>query len=188
MKNYSEINKYIDKTLSDKGLRIVRITEQVMADRLGQIMDFINGIIREYSSNYGWKEESKDYFLNPLNRKFDFSFLIENCITNEICFISFSSVYENDILHLHLAHSNKNYRGIGLAKYNQLKMCNEAIAQGLLNLDAYWPKQNNGSIILFLKMGWRIDEIRKNGTQLYMKATTHEVLNNLVKMLKLDEN
>jgi hypothetical protein len=186
MNKYTDINNYIDSSLRSKGMAIIQVTESILINRLDEIMNFTNGIIREHVDKYNWIEENKEYFLNPLVRKFDFSFLIEDINTHEICFLSFSSQYEKS-LHLHFAYGDKKYRNLGLAKYNQLKTCNEAYNSNLLELEAYWPIHNNGSIALFLKMGWKITDIRKNRTQLFMKADTKLVISNILYLLNYND-
>jgi hypothetical protein len=187
MKEYHTINNEISSFLLLKGFRIIPISKDIMKERLSEIKFFMNTIISEYSEIYGWKEENDEYFLNPLDRKFDFSFMIEHIDTCKICFVSISSIYDN-VLHLHSFFGSKEFRNFGLGKIIQLRMANEALVHSLSEMSAYTPRINNKSIILFLKMGWQIMEIRKNNTQIYLKADTKVVLNNLFKMLNIDES
>ena len=182
MSDVSFYDDFVDNSLMCRGLCIKPISQLTMQSRLNEIMGFVNSIRVEYNKAYGWKPENKEYFLNPLNQKFKYSLLIENIQTKEICLVNFTSIYIN-ILHTHGTYVSKNYRNQDLAKYHMLKICNMAIANGIQMQEGYWPKHNNGSIILHLKMGWRIEEIRKNGTQLYMKADNKEVRDNVYKML-----
>lgn len=175
-------NGFIDNALKIEGLCIKVIDQLTMQVRLDEIMIFVNNIRAEFSKTYGWQREEKDYFLNPLNKKFTYSFLIETIETNEICFINFTSVYDT-ILHSHGTYVKERYRNQNLAKYHMLKICTKALEDGYEMQDGYWPKQNNGSIILHLKMGWKIEDIRKNGTQLYMIANNMEVRNRVFEML-----
>jgi len=186
MSSYDVYNNLVNESLQKLGLRIRLIDSTLITSRLNDIMHFVNGVRMEYADAYGWEPESEAYFLNPMVRKFEFSYIIEEIKNNNICFLNFSSVY-NDFLHLHCAYGSKTFRGANLAKCNHLIVCNSAIDSGIYKQDAYWPKHNNGSIILFLKMGWKIEDIRKNGTQLYMIADNTTVRNNIYKMLLNDK-
>ncbi len=186
MGDYKIINKKITEVLLKKGFRIAPITEDIMKERLSEIKFFMNTIMAEYSEIYGWKEENDDYFLNPLVRKFDFSFMIEHIDTCKICFISISSIYDK-ALHLHSFFGSKEIRNFGLGKIIQLRLANEAVHHNLSEMSAYTPRTNNKSIILFLKMGWQIMEIRKNRTQLFMKADTKLVLSNILHLLNYND-
>jgi hypothetical protein len=179
------INKFIDLNLKSKNLEIIQITYDVMNTRFEEIKTFVNSVISEFSDEYGWKEESDQYFLNPLDRKFRYSYLIQNKDTKKICFVSFASIYFNK-LHLHFAFGDSKYRNLGLGKLSQLNLYNEALKERIEMMDAYWPKHNNGSIILFLKIGWKIEEIRKEGTQIYMLGDIKTCFNNLITILNIN--
>jgi hypothetical protein len=165
--NLIDYHHFVDEKLAEIGFRIVHITEEMMAERIDDFMAFVNGIRNEYSSLYGWNEESREYFLNPLKDKFKYSFAIVNG-KNEICFASFSSVY-NKVIHYHFAYAGKNTRGLNFAKIHMIKFCQTCLDSGFTHLEGYFPKSNNGSIILFLKMGWQIENVRNN-KELFMIA------------------
>lgn len=179
---FSIINfhKFVDETLAQSGHRILTVTEKLMNDRLDDFMNFINGIRQEYSSLYSWTSESKEYFLNGLCDKWKFSFVIidEN---GRICFVNFSSVY-NDIIHNHCTYAGKNTRGLNFAKLHIVKLCQTGLDNGFTYQEGYWPKNNNGSIILFLKMGWEIQSIRNN-KELFMIADLEKVRNRTYELL-----
>lgn len=185
MEDYKTTNKKITEVLLKKGFRITLITEDMMKERLSEIKFFMNTIMAEYTEIYGWKEENDDYFLNPLVRKFDFSFMIEHIDSCKICFISISSIYDK-VLHLHSFFGSKEFRNFGLGKIIQLRLANEAVHHNLSEMSAYTPRINNKSIILFLKMGWQIIEIRKNGTQIYMLGNVKTCINNLISILNIN--
>lgn len=183
--NYSfeEIDKFIENKLSTNGFAIRLITQQLLENRLDDIMLFVNSVIHEYSIDYNWQLLEKDYFINPLNQKFKYSFFIERIDTSEICFLNFSSMY-GEVLHNHCTYAGQKYRGFNLAKYHIVYLCNTALKNNIILQEGYWPKHNNGSIVLFLKMGWKIEDIRKNGTQLFMLANNQFVRDNVYGMLR----
>jgi len=164
-----DFHKFVDDELSSNGFRVRQITNEYMTARLDDIMGLVNGTREEYARSYGWKSEPREYFLNGLKRKWDFSFAVEAISTGTICFVSLSSVY-GDILHMHCAYAAEKYRGANLGKLLNIKLCQTGIDAGFSLIEGYWPKQNNGSIILFLRMGWQIDDLRKEGTQLFLVA------------------
>ena len=173
MTNYSiNFHDFVSAKLAENGFRIELITRQMMEERVDDFMSFINGIRREYSGAYGWEEESREYFLNPLNDKFKFSFTILNT-KNEICFVNFSSVYDQ-IIHNHCTYARKDTRSFNFAKLHIIKLCQAGLDAGFTHQEGFWPKTNNGSIILFLKMGWQIDSIRNN-KELFMLADLQKV-------------
>lgn len=136
--------------------------------RLEEIMTFVNEIRAEYSQAYGWSEETKEYFLNPMDRKWLFSFLIEKGQSGEICFISFASVY-GDKIHVHFTYTKKEFRNLGLAKLHSIKLCQTGLDRGFTCLEGYIPKHNNNSIRLYMKMGWKVESMR-NGQELFIGA------------------
>jgi hypothetical protein len=174
--NYSPLDYhgFIDEKLAAIGFKIILITEETMTERIDDFMAFVNGIRAEYSSLYGWKEESREYFLNPLNNKFRYSFAILN-LKNEICFVNFSSVYDK-IIHNHCTYARKDTRGFNFAKLHLIKLCQTGLDNGFTHQEGFWPKSNNGSIILFLKMGWKIENLRNN-KELFMIADLEYVSN-----------
>ena len=137
-------------------------------------MKYVNDIRIEHSAAYGWKEVDEQFFLNPMVDKWKFSFVILNK-KDEICFLNFSSVY-GDIIHNHCTYAGKETRGLNFAKLHIIKLCQAGIDNGFTHQEGYWPKHNNGSIILFLKMGWQIEKIRDN-IELFMTADLLKVRN-----------
>lgn len=185
MNDFNQINfhDFVDKELSLRGFAIKLISEDYMNHRLPEIMNFVNIIREEHGAVYGWQAESKAYFTNGLNRKWDFSFAIERINTRELCFISFSSVY-GDNIHIHCSYANAKYRNMGLAKLHMIKLCQTAIDAGFTHLEGYWPKHNNGSIILHLRMGWQIEDLRKEGNHLFIIGVSLKVRNQVYLMLR----
>lgn len=180
--NISGINfhEFVDNSLSRNGYKILLITEKLMSERIDDFMNFVNGIRKEYSGLYGWAEESKDYFLNGLCDKWKFSYVITDN-NNKISFVNFSSVYK-DIIHNHCTYAGKNTRGLNFAKLHIVKLCQTGLDNGFKYQEGYWPKNNNGSIILFLKMGWEIQNIR-NDKELFMTADLEKVRNRTYELL-----
>ena len=169
-----DFHKFVDSKLYENNFRILLITENLMQERLQDFISFVNGIRAEYRELYKWGEESREYFLNGLNDKWKYSFTIVN-EKNELCFVNFSSVY-NDIIHNHCTYARKETRSFNFAKLHIIKLCQTGLDNGFTHQEGYWPKNNNGSIILFLKMGWEIQSIR-NGKELFMTADLEKVRN-----------
>lgn len=167
-------HRFVDEQLAEKGFRIVLITKELMDERIDDFMAFVNGIRTEYSKIYGWQTESREYFLNGLNDKWKYSFAVIN-EKNELCFVNFSSVY-GDIIHNHCTYARKDTRNFNFAKLHIIKLCQTGLDNGFTHQEGYWPKHNNGSIILFMKMGWKIESIRNN-TDLFMIADLEKVRN-----------
>jgi hypothetical protein len=180
--DYSKINfhKFVDEQLAVNGFKITLITEEFMKKRIDDFMTFINSIRCEYKDLYGWKEESKEYLLNGLNDKWKYSFSVMN-EEEELCFVNFSSVY-GDIIHNHCTYAKKNFRNFNFAKLHIIKLCQTGIENGFTHQEGYWPKNNNASIILFLKMGWEIQSIR-NDKELFMDANLVKVRNRTYELL-----
>jgi hypothetical protein len=176
MTNYSKINfrSFVENNLEEKGYKIVLVTEKLMQKRVDDFMNFVNGIRREYGTEYQWHEEPKEYFLNGLVDKWKYSFAIFNS-HDEICFLNFSSVYGN-LIHYHFAYTRSDSRGFNLSKLHTIYLCQVCLENGFSKYEAYWPKNNNRSIILYLKMGWEIQNIRNN-KDLYMTARIDKVRN-----------
>jgi Acetyltransferase (GNAT) family len=163
-----DYHNFVDRELSKKNFRIIKITEKLLNERLNEIASFVNSIRREYSLSYGWNEETMEYFLNPMDRKFEFSFLIEKKGNNEIAFISFASVCNNSIHH-HFYYTGKNYRNLGLAKLHSIKLSQTCIEQKFSKLEGYAPKKNSNSIRLLLSLGYEIENIR-NSNEVFLIA------------------
>lgn len=157
---YNSINyhEFVTVNLADIGYKIVLITKELMDKRLDDFMKFVNSIRKEHETIYGWKEESKEYFLNPLVDKWKFSFAILNNSDN-LCMISINSRYE-DRIHLHTVLVKNKYRKSGLSKYMLLKTAETAIDNNINKLELYCQKNNNRALILYLKMGFEIESIR----------------------------
>src|SRR5258706_4002954 len=156
MTDYNGINfhKFVDDNLEKKGFTIHHADENFIASRLRDLMQFVNGIMNEHNKVYGWTPVEEKFFLNPMVDKWKYSFVILNS-KQEICFLNFSSVY-GVIIHNHCTFARKDTRGLDFAKMQIIKLCQAGIDNGFTHQEGYWPKSNNGSIILFLKMGWQI--------------------------------
>jgi hypothetical protein len=174
--DYSTLNfhRFVDDELAKNSFKIAVITEDLMKNRVDDFMNFVNGVRTEYKKLYGWEAESKEYFLNGLVDKWKYSFTILNA-KNEICFVNFSSVY-GDIIHNHCTYAGKDSRNFNFAKLHIIRLCQTGLDNGFKFQEGYWPKNNNRSIILFLKMGWQIESIRNN-EQLFMIAELEKVRN-----------
>lgn len=170
----TDFHGFVDSKLGEKGFKIAVISEELMNNRLDDFMSFVNNIRGEHNPVYGWKPETKEYFLNGLKDKWKYSFTIMNQ-KDEPCFVNFSSVY-GDIIHNHCTYARKDTRGFNFAKLHIIKLCQTGLDNGFTHQEGYWPKNNNGSIILFLKMGWKIDSIRNNN-DLFMIADLEKVRN-----------
>lgn len=187
MREFDNLNfhEFVDEELKRKNCSIRLITEEYLRLRLEEIMTFVNNIRAEYSQVYGWSEETKEYFLNPMDRKWLFSFLIEKGQGGEICFTSFASVY-GDRIHNHFTYTRKDFRNRGLAKLHSIKLCQTGLDLGFTHLEEYIPKQNNDSIRLYLRMGRKIEGMR-NGRELFLLTSLREVRDQTYR-LYLEEN
>lgn len=166
-------HKFVDEELERKNCSIRPITGKYLRQRLEEIMSFVNEIRTEYSQAYGWSNETKEYFLNPMDRKWLLSFLIENNQTGEISFTSFASVY-GDRIHVHFTYAKKGSRSLGLGKLHSIKLCQTGLDCGFTRLEGYIPKHNNNSIRFYMKMGWKIESMR-NGQELFITADLKQV-------------
>ena len=144
-------------------------------------MAFVNGVISEHKDIYGWNPEPREYFLNGLVDKWKYSFCIVDQDGQSIRFVNFSSVY-GDIIHNHCTYGHKETRNMNFAKLHIVKLCQTGLDAGFTHQEGYWPKKNNRSIILFLRMGWEIESIRK-GTELFMKADLEKVRNQTYELI-----
>lgn len=169
-----DFHLFADTKLAENGYKIVRISKELMDNRIDDFMKFVNDIRKEYETVYGWKQETREYFLNPLNDKWKYSFTIMNK-NDELCFVNFSSVY-GAVIHNHCTYARKDTRNFNFAKLHIIKLCQTGIDNGFTHQEGYWPKNNNRSIILFLKMGWEIAGIRNN-EDLFMTADLEKVRN-----------
>lgn len=180
--NFSAVNfhKFIDENLAQNGYKIIQITEKLMNERLDDFMNFVNEIRKECSNLYGWAAESKEYFLNGLCDKWKYSYAITDQ-NGKIGFINFSSVYR-DRLHTHCSYAGKNTRNLNFAKLHMIKIGQAGLENGYTQQEGYWPINNNGSIILYLKMGWEIQSIR-NDKEIFMIADLEKVRNRTYELL-----
>lgn len=166
-------HEFVDGELKRKNCSIKPVTEEYLRLRLEEIMTFVNDIRAEYSQAYGWSEETREYFLNPMDRKCLFSFLIEKDQSGEICFTSFASVYD-DRIHVHFTYAKEGSRSVGLGKLHSIKLCQTGLDHGFTRQECYIPKHNNNSISFYMKMGWKIESMR-NEQELFLAADLKEV-------------
>lgn len=173
---------FVDLELQNRRFVIKNITENYMIENLDEIMNFVNNVMIEFQNNYGWEPLGREYFLNPLDRKWDFSQSIVSIKDQSICAIYLTSVYGSNIHH-HCSYTRKDLRGFNLSKLHMIKLCQLGLDSGYTNSEAYFPKNNNGSLILHLKMGWKIEDIRKNGSQIFMVGDLLEIRNKTYSLL-----
>jgi hypothetical protein len=157
-----DYHKFVDAGLEQLGMRILLVTEDLLKENIRKFSKFINDGYKEYYDVYKWREHADDeYLMNPLQDKFKFSFCILD--TNEnIRFINFTSVVEGK-LNNHFTFASKDTRSMNLAKFHMIKLCRTGVDNGYAQQVGYWPKNNNRSIILYLKLGWQISYIREDG-------------------------
>jgi len=151
--NYSDIDfhKFVNENLEKHGFKVQLITKDLMLERLDDFMNFVNNIRLECKNLYGWETETREYFLKDMVDKWKYSHVItdkDDCVA----FINFSSVYGNR-LHTHCFYAGKNTRNLNLAKLHMIKLAQTGLENGYTKQGGYWPKNNNGSIILYLRMG-----------------------------------
>ena len=73
-----------------------------------------------------------------------------------------------------------------------IKIATEGLKDGFEKYEGYWDKHNNGSLILHLKMGFKIEDMRKN-EQLYLVGNLKEVRDRSLRLyrklkIKLNES
>jgi hypothetical protein len=102
-------------------------------------------------------------------------------VKSNIRFVNFTSISEGK-LNNHFTFAHKNTRGLSLAKLHIIKLCQTGLDNGYAKQIGYWPKKNNGSIILFLKMGWEISRIREDDI-LIMEADNAKIVSQTYKLL-----
>jgi hypothetical protein len=176
-----DYHKFVDDELAKRGLRIQLITEQYMNENIRRLSTFINDGFAEYYDVYHWRKHADDdYLLNPLTDKFKYSFCILNT-KNEIKFVDFCSVLDRK-LNNHFVFTSKDVRGINLAKYHIIKLSQTGLDNGINEHIGYFSNKNNGSIILFLRMGYEISHIREDGL-IIAYANSEKVIANTYKML-----
>lgn len=177
-------HNFAKEELKKKGFIIKSLNEDYMNERLNEIMQFVNGILNEFSGNYKlWKPKPKEWFLNPMNNKWKYSSIIEN-EENEICLINFTSVYSG-LLHTHCTYVNKKYRNLGLNKLHKIEVCQTGLENNFLKYEGIWDKYNNGSIILYLRLGFKIESMR-NDEQIVMVGNLEEIRNKAFNLYKKD--
>lgn len=172
--NSIDFHTFVDEELKNKQCRIIRITKELMQERIDEIANFVNSIRSEYRYEYGWELENREYFLNDLVDKWKYSFAIVN-ENNILYLINFSSIY-NNLIHNHCTYTLQAKRSSDLAKLHMLKLCQSGLDNGFTILEGYFPKNNNGSIALHLKMGWEIQSIR-NYKEVLLQANIEKVRN-----------
>ena len=128
---------------------------------------------KEGYAKFGWEPEEKEYFLNPMDRKYSYSFLIED-VNKKILMATFVSVY-GDIIHSHCTYTSSGNRSLGLAKLVVMGYCLLGIKDGFKKWGGWFPKINNGSLILFLRLGVKIESMRDN-THLYASGDLKEMV------------
>jgi hypothetical protein len=169
-----DFHKFVDDELHKNGFKCIQVTESFVNENLNDIMDFYNSIRLEYKDRYGWNTESAEYFLNPLTDKFKYSFAFIDEL-NKIHFLNFSSLY-NNVIHYHFSFTLKESRGMNLAKIHSIQVSQTGLDNNLETVEGYWPKNNIGSLILHLSLGFEIQSIR-NDTDLLMKASLVKLRN-----------
>ena len=113
---------FVDKELSKLGLRIELITEDIMKRDIRKFSKFINDAFGEYYEVYKWRKHADDeYLMNPLKDKFKYSFCIWDS-DNGLKLVDFASVLDDKINH-HFVFTSKNSRGMNLAKYHTINLC-----------------------------------------------------------------
>lgn len=182
--NSNFFHNFVESELKKKGLNIKLLTEEYIKLRLTDVMNFVNGILNEFKDNYKlWTPKSIEWFLNPMEKKWEYSYLIENH-NKKICLLNFSSVY-GEILHTHCTYVNKEYRNFGLNKLHKIKICQKGIDDNFYKYEGIWDKNNNGSIILYLKMGFKIENMRKS-EQIIMMGDLYDIRNRAFNLYKKD--
>lgn len=183
MSRPGDSNMYINLVNDQLGERhcgIIQLTRELVKDRLDDIMRFVNSIRNEYAARYGWSPENSEYFLKDLKDKWVFSYAIIDEF-GAFCLINFSSIYDN-LIHNHCTYTTKNKRNIGLAKIHMLNLSQAGLEHGYQKIEGYFPKDNNVSIALHLKMGWEIDSLR-NDREIRMTADLETVRDTTYKLL-----
>ncbi|MFW6371656.1 MAG: hypothetical protein ACOC10_10685, partial [Bacteroidota bacterium] len=118
----SDLENFAEAELAKNGFRIIPVTEDYLHAHIVEVMDFVNGILKEYEAIYPmWSPKPEEWFSNPLDRKFRYSFLIRD-EEDKIAFLNFTSVYGSGLLHNHCSYTGKDYRGMGLAKLHMIKI------------------------------------------------------------------
>lgn len=177
-----DFHKFVDEKLMAEGLQIVLLNKEIVEQRIDDYLKFINSVRNEYKIVYGWKDESKEYILNGLIDKWKYSYSIINK-KNELLLINFSSLYGGNTVHMHFTYAARNSRNMDLGKLHMLKLCQTAIDNNVHLMEGFFPKYNSGSIILHLKMGWKIETMRNN-FELLIQAVPEECLSKTYKLLK----
>lgn len=178
------INQIINSFLTFNNLDLIQINEDYLNNNLKEIKSFVNDIISENQDKYNWTQLDDRYFINPLVNKFTFSYLLKDNKTSKIVFINFSSQY-NELIHLHFSFCHSNYRGKNLSKIITLNLIRVAKKYNFKKINGYWPINNTGSLILFMKLGFKINDLIKNKTQIVMEAQVDDLEANLIRSLSI---
>lgn len=173
-------DEFVDHELRKNNLQIIAVTEEIIIKRLAGIKNFINSIMNEYSTKYpGWTEKNDEYFLKPMDRKFSYSYMIVD-EKDEILNMTFNSIY-GDRMHIHCMFTRDDFRKKGLTKLSVIKACQKGIDDGFETIGGFWPKNNNGSLVLFLRLGWTIEYMR-NDVELFLKGNLREIVKNAMRL------
>ncbi|RPI15690.1 MAG: hypothetical protein EHM58_13595 [Ignavibacteriae bacterium] len=169
-KDYSGIDfhKFVDERLAEKELKILLLNKEIVENKIDDYMNFINTIRDEFKDVYGWYQESHEYMLNSLIDKWKYSYAVLNK-KDELLLVNFSSLYHGDTVHMHFTYARKDVRSSDLGKLHMIKLCQTAVDNNVPLIEGFFPKYNNGSVILHLKMGWRIETLR-NDRELLIQA------------------
>lgn len=177
-----DVKRFVRERLRLLGYDILPLDERAMRARLGDVMALVNGVRREHSALYGWSDEEESYFLNPMVRKWEFSFCIVRRSDDRIVFVGMTSVY-GQTLHLHSQFAARECRGQGIGKLHLVYLCDTACEAGFEQIEAYTPKHNSAAVVFFLSTGWRIEDIRKNGSQLLLVGLTKSIRDTTLALL-----
>ena len=158
-----------------------------MRARLGDVRALVNDVRREHSALFGWSDEEESYFLNPMVRKWEFSYCVSRRSDDRIVFVGITSVY-GEKLHLHSQFTARECRGLGIGKLHLLYLCEAARTAGFAEIEAYTPKHNTPAVMFFLSTGWRIEDLRKNGSQLLLAGETTKVRDTTIALLAAQDD
>jgi GNAT superfamily N-acetyltransferase len=178
----ADISPFVRERLGALGYGIGRLDEHTMRERLVEVAALVNGVRREHESAYGWGPEEESYFLAPMNRKWEFSFHVSTLGGGRMVFVGISSVYGTR-LHLHSQFTARECRGLGIGKFHMAYLCDHALKAGIGEIEAYTPRTNSKAVMFFLSTGWQIEDLRKNGSQLFLVGKTDVVRDTSISLL-----
>jgi len=176
-----DFNKFVSDSLHTRGFQIFQLTREFMETNIQEVMEFVNKIRVEFSDEWGWKPEGKEYFLNGLVDKWKYSYVITGP-SGALTLINFSSLY-TDAVHMHCTYTHSDHRCLGLGKLHMLKLCETGIENGISKGEGFWPKKNSGSIILHLQMGWKIDSINDSKNCVFLIGDLEKIKNITYRLL-----